>query len=238
MRPLAARAAEPITKAAKITLDDAGVLVVDGKKVFPITLTIVPGPDAKAPSGRPAYAEFADSRRHLHALRQGRLERGDDREAKKPSRPRRRRTACAATRGWAGICPTSIPATRRRKRELQARDQDVQGLARHGPVEGRRRAGLGQLAQPEEGDARAGRPRREDHPRGRSGPPDLARAGPARHGRSRSSATTTAGTSAGSTSTRSATRRASTPSAEQGAEHGRRLHADDARGRAAASRSG
>jgi hypothetical protein len=54
-------AVEPITKAAKITLDDAGVLVVDGKKVFPITLTIVPGPDAKAPNGRPAYAEFADS---------------------------------------------------------------------------------------------------------------------------------------------------------------------------------
>ena len=56
-----ALATEPITKASKITLDDAGVLVVDGKKVFPITLTIVPGPDAKAPNGRPAYAEFTDS---------------------------------------------------------------------------------------------------------------------------------------------------------------------------------
>jgi hypothetical protein len=48
-----------LTKTAKISLDPAGVLVVDGKKVFPITLTIVPGPDAKAPNGQPAYAEFA-----------------------------------------------------------------------------------------------------------------------------------------------------------------------------------
>jgi hypothetical protein len=54
-------AAEPITKTAKITLDDSGVLVVDGKKVFPLALTVVPGPDAKAPSGKQAYAEFADA---------------------------------------------------------------------------------------------------------------------------------------------------------------------------------
>ncbi len=55
-----ARAAEPLTKPAKITFDQAGTLVVDGVKRFPIGLTIVPGPDAKAPNGRPAYAEFAD----------------------------------------------------------------------------------------------------------------------------------------------------------------------------------
>ena len=54
-------AAEALTKPAKITLDESGVLVVDGKKIFPINLTVVPGPDAKAPSGRPAYAEFADA---------------------------------------------------------------------------------------------------------------------------------------------------------------------------------
>src|SRR5688500_1875958 len=54
-----ARTAKAFTKPAKITLDDAGVLVVDGKKVFPITLTIVPGPDAKAPNGKHAYGEFA-----------------------------------------------------------------------------------------------------------------------------------------------------------------------------------
>jgi len=54
------RAAEPLTKPAKITFDDAGALVVYGEKRFPINLTVVPGPDAKAPNGRPAYAEFAD----------------------------------------------------------------------------------------------------------------------------------------------------------------------------------
>src|SRR3954466_10592882 len=55
-----ASAATPLTAPAKISLDEAGALVVDGKKVFPITLTIVPGPDAKAPSGKHAYEEFAD----------------------------------------------------------------------------------------------------------------------------------------------------------------------------------
>jgi hypothetical protein len=54
-------AAEALTKPAKITLDSAGTLLIDGNKVFPITLTIVPGPEAKAPDGRHAYAEFADS---------------------------------------------------------------------------------------------------------------------------------------------------------------------------------
>ena len=41
-----ARAAQPLTKPAKITFDQAGVLLVDGVKRFPIGLTIVPGPDA------------------------------------------------------------------------------------------------------------------------------------------------------------------------------------------------
>jgi hypothetical protein len=50
-----------LTKPAKITLDENGVLVVDGKKHFPLTLTVVPGPDAKSPTGKPAYAEFADA---------------------------------------------------------------------------------------------------------------------------------------------------------------------------------
>src|SRR5512139_3512030 len=53
-------AAEALTRPAKITFDDAGTLVVDGAKRFPLNLTIVPGPEAKAPNGRPAYAEFAD----------------------------------------------------------------------------------------------------------------------------------------------------------------------------------
>jgi hypothetical protein len=57
---MAAGAAEALTKAAKITFDDAGVLVVDGERRFPINLTVVPGPEARAPNGRAAYAEFAD----------------------------------------------------------------------------------------------------------------------------------------------------------------------------------
>ena len=55
-----ARAAQALTRPAKITLDNAGALVVDGERRFPISLTIVPGPNAKAPNGRPAYVEFAD----------------------------------------------------------------------------------------------------------------------------------------------------------------------------------
>jgi hypothetical protein len=57
---VSASAAEPLVKPAKITFDPAGALVVDGVKRFPLNLTIVPGPEAKAPNGRPAYAEFAD----------------------------------------------------------------------------------------------------------------------------------------------------------------------------------
>src|SRR5262249_43066143 len=53
-------AAAPLKKPARISLDPAGVVVVNGEKKFPINLTVVPGPDAKAPNGRRAYAEFAD----------------------------------------------------------------------------------------------------------------------------------------------------------------------------------
>jgi hypothetical protein len=49
-----------LARPAKITLDEAGVLILDGQKRFPLNLTIVPGPEARAPNGRPAYAEFAD----------------------------------------------------------------------------------------------------------------------------------------------------------------------------------
>src|ERR1051326_952075 len=55
-----AHAAAPLKKAARISLDPAGVLVVNGEKKFPINLTVVPGPEARAPNGRGAYAEFAD----------------------------------------------------------------------------------------------------------------------------------------------------------------------------------
>lgn len=52
--------AESLTRPSKITLDNSGVLEVDGRKVFPIGLTIVPPPEAKAPNGKPAYEEFCD----------------------------------------------------------------------------------------------------------------------------------------------------------------------------------
>lgn len=54
------RAAEPLTKPSKLTLTEWGTLLVDGKPVFPITLTVIPGPDAKAPNGKHAYEQFAD----------------------------------------------------------------------------------------------------------------------------------------------------------------------------------
>lgn len=56
----AAGAAERFIQPAKIGFDRAGVLVIDGQKVFPITLTIIPPPDAKSPNGKPAYEEFRD----------------------------------------------------------------------------------------------------------------------------------------------------------------------------------
>jgi hypothetical protein len=55
-----ARAADALTRPATLKFDTAGVLLVDGEKRFPLNLTIVPGVEAKAPNGRPAYAEFAD----------------------------------------------------------------------------------------------------------------------------------------------------------------------------------
>jgi hypothetical protein len=54
------RAADALTRPATISFDGAGVLMVDGQKRFPLNLTVVPGPNAKAPNGRMAYAEFAD----------------------------------------------------------------------------------------------------------------------------------------------------------------------------------
>ncbi len=56
----AASAAQPLRKSSVISLDQAGALVVDGRKVFPITLTVIPPPDAKAPNGSHAYREFRE----------------------------------------------------------------------------------------------------------------------------------------------------------------------------------
>jgi hypothetical protein len=52
--------AESLTKPAKITFDQAGALVVDGRTVFPLNLTVIPPPEAKAPNGKPAYQEFSE----------------------------------------------------------------------------------------------------------------------------------------------------------------------------------
>src|SRR5687768_14399888 len=49
---LAAEAAEGgARQAGPVTIAPGGVLVVGGEKVFPIALTMPPGPDAKAPDG-------------------------------------------------------------------------------------------------------------------------------------------------------------------------------------------
>jgi hypothetical protein len=53
-------AAEPLVHPSKITLDPCGALVVDGQKVFPINLTIIPPPGSKTPGGKDAYEEFRD----------------------------------------------------------------------------------------------------------------------------------------------------------------------------------
>jgi hypothetical protein len=58
--PRCAHAAEPLLKPSRITFDPAGALVIDGRKVFPINLTVIPAPDALAPSGKRAYEEFCD----------------------------------------------------------------------------------------------------------------------------------------------------------------------------------
>src|SRR5437899_1754503 len=50
--------AEALTAPSKITINEEGVLVVDGKKLFPITFTMAPPPDAQTPDGRHAYDEI------------------------------------------------------------------------------------------------------------------------------------------------------------------------------------
>ena len=50
--------AEALTAPSKITFNEDGVLVVDGKKLFPITFTLAPPPDGKTPDGRHAYDEL------------------------------------------------------------------------------------------------------------------------------------------------------------------------------------
>src|SRR5512147_2477691 len=46
---------------SKVQINRDMVLVIDGKKVFPIGFTMPPPPDALAPSGRNAIAELAEA---------------------------------------------------------------------------------------------------------------------------------------------------------------------------------
>jgi hypothetical protein len=45
----------------KVTIDPSGNLVVDGKTLFPISVAVLPPPDAKTPTGKSAWQEFSDS---------------------------------------------------------------------------------------------------------------------------------------------------------------------------------
>ena len=46
--------ARPTTAAAghRVTLNDDGVLLIDGRRTFPIAFTMPPPPDAKTPAGK------------------------------------------------------------------------------------------------------------------------------------------------------------------------------------------
>ena len=57
--------AEPYVGPTKLTIDENHVLSINGKKVFPITFTIIPPPDAKAPSGKLALEEWAAAGAHF-----------------------------------------------------------------------------------------------------------------------------------------------------------------------------
>src|SRR5690349_11755903 len=53
--------AAPQVSAANVEINADGVLLVDGRKVFPIGLTMPPAFDAKGPSGKHAYAELREA---------------------------------------------------------------------------------------------------------------------------------------------------------------------------------
>src|SRR5437762_13790982 len=47
--------------AAKITFDQSGVMDIDGRKTFVISLTLAPPADGKTPDGKDAFAELKDA---------------------------------------------------------------------------------------------------------------------------------------------------------------------------------
>jgi hypothetical protein len=48
-------------QAAHVTINDDGVLLIDGRKVLPIGFTAGPPPDGRTPDGRPAFEEIRDA---------------------------------------------------------------------------------------------------------------------------------------------------------------------------------
>lgn len=53
-------AASVIAAPHKVTFDADGVAEIDGQKMFPLSLAVLPMPDAKAPDGKSAWQEFND----------------------------------------------------------------------------------------------------------------------------------------------------------------------------------
>jgi hypothetical protein len=56
-----ASVAQPNTAPTKVVITPDHVLSINSKKVFPIGLTLPPAPDAKTPSGKPAFEELRDA---------------------------------------------------------------------------------------------------------------------------------------------------------------------------------
>jgi hypothetical protein len=48
-------------KAAQVTLNEDGVLLIDGRKVLPIGFTGGPPPDGRTPEGKPAFEEIREA---------------------------------------------------------------------------------------------------------------------------------------------------------------------------------
>src|SRR5687767_4129404 len=51
----------PLLAATKVTINEDLVIVIDGKKVFPIGFTMPPPPDGKTPTGKNAIDELGDA---------------------------------------------------------------------------------------------------------------------------------------------------------------------------------
>jgi hypothetical protein len=51
----------PAGKAAHVTLNEDGVLLIDGRKILPIGFTGGPPPDGRTPEGKPAFEEICEA---------------------------------------------------------------------------------------------------------------------------------------------------------------------------------